>query len=83
MPLAVLDVELGALDAISPGSIATPAFLVTVLVTHAALHELILHAVGQGLADSPSEGVALSAGSAVVGERATQALIRAPVQDFD
>ena len=80
LPLAVLDVELGALDAISPGLIAALALAVAVLFTHTALEELVLHAVGG--ASSALQSVALLAGSAVVGERAVRTFVGASVLNF-
>ena len=62
MPLAVLDIELCALDAISSGLIAALALPVAILLTHLALDELVLYTVcHDNLADSSFESIALLA----------------------
>ena len=84
LPTFVLGVELRTLDAIRPGLVARLAPLAAIFLADIALDELVLHAVrGDGPADTPSESVSRTAGSAVVWEGAGRALFRASIGDFD
>ena len=82
LSLFIPDVEICALDAISPGLIATLTLSVAVFFTHTTLHELILHTVGSEQTGAPFEDVSLFAGSAVVREGAVGAFLGTPVEDL-
>ena len=75
---------MGTLDAISSSLIARLAFSVAVLFAYVAFEEFILHAVGCCRFASPSfKSIPLVTLGAVIREGAAEAVLRAPVNDFD